>query len=283
MTEQRRSTQPAPAGASRRSSPATHVWRPETLLGSALIKGDFTDHEFAPHEHEVWAIGWIVDGANNFRRERGRFVAPAGSLCVVNPGEVHTGGGKHMAYWCLMPSPQLVQLAFPQNAQGALCTSTAVVQSPLALRAAQRMFRLDPTGVDALTHQAAAVQLLRVVLGQNETRAGSDSTAQGSRPLLSRAIGYLQDNLDRQVSLAELSDICDASAFQVCREFTARIGLSPGAFVRSRRVAQAQALISRGSELGGVAASCGFADQAHMTRVFRSVLGCTPAQWRGLA
>lgn len=261
--------------------PAVTVWRPEALLGSELIHGDFTDHQFAPHEHTTWTIGWIVAGANDFRRDRQRYCAPAGTLCVVNPAEVHTGGGKRMSYRCLMPGNELLSLAFPGIDPGALRATQAVVNDPMALKAAQRLFALPPMGSDMLTPQAAAVALLRTLL-----RRGSHDHAEarscGPRSL-AIAMAYLQDNLERQVPLAELSQICGTSAFQICREFAARLHMSPGAFVRSRRVARAQEQIRGGFDLSCAAANCGFADQAHMTRLFRAVVGCTPAQWRGVS
>ena len=255
------------------------VRRPQALLNSELIYAEFSDHQFAPHEHTTWTIGWIVAGANDFRRERQSYCAPAGTMCVVNPAEVHTGGGKQMSYWCLMPSTELLHLAFPDTEPDALCSARTVVDDPVALKAAYQLFTLPPMGDDLLTPQVGGVVLLRSLLGR-----GSRDPAKGRScgpGALARATEYLQDNLERQVQLAELSHVSGVSAFQLCREFASRLHLSPGAFIRSRRVARAQELIRAGEDLSSVAASCGFADQAHMTRLFRTVVGCTPAQWRG--
>ncbi|MBP9119084.1 MAG: helix-turn-helix domain-containing protein, partial [Methyloversatilis sp.] len=53
------------------------------------------------------------------------------------------------------------------------------------------------------------------------------------------------------------------------------------AFVIDRRVKRAQQLLTIGDlAVKEVAASCGFADQAHMTRVLRARLGLTPAKLR---
>ena len=259
--------------------PVAKVRRPQALLNSELIYAEFSDHQFAPHEHTTWTIGWVVDGANDFRCERQSYCAPAGTLCVVNPAEVHTGGGKQMSYWCLMPSTELMHLAFPDTDPGALCSAPAVVDDPVALKAAYQLFTLPPMDGDLLTPQAGGVVLLRSQLGRSlRDRAEDRSCGPGA---VARATEYLQDNLERQVPLAELSQISGVSAFQLCREFAARLHISPGAFIRSRRVARAQELIRAAEDLSGVAASCGFADQAHMTRLFRTVVGCTPAQWRG--
>ena len=48
-----------------------------------------------------------------------------------------------------------------------------------------------------------------------------------------------------------------------------------------QRLARARALLSRtDAPLLGIAASCGFADQSHMNRVFKKRVGQTPGQFR---
>ncbi len=55
------------------------------------------------------------------------------------------------------------------------------------------------------------------------------------------------------------------------------VGCSPGAFLRRERVQRAAALRRSESEgLSTIALASGFADQSHMTRAFRRLLGITP-------
>jgi AraC-like DNA-binding protein len=60
------------------------------------------------------------------------------------------------------------------------------------------------------------------------------------------------------------------------REFTTAVGLPPKVVARIARVHRAQAAITDGQPLSAVAARCGFADQAHMTREFMALVGKTP-------
>ena len=41
-----------------------------------------------------------------------------------------------------------------------------------------------------------------------------------------------------------------------------------------------QLLLKNDASLTAIAVETGFSDQAHFTRVFRKVVGTTPAQWR---
>jgi AraC-like DNA-binding protein len=63
------------------------------------------------------------------------------------------------------------------------------------------------------------------------------------------------------------------------QEFGATIGLSPKTAARLRRFERSVPLVAMGQPLALVAARCGYADQAHMTREWRRLAGTTPGQW----
>lgn len=82
-------------------------------------------------------------------------------------------------------------------------------------------------------------------------------------------------------SAQALAEAAGVHRVHLVRAFHDHFGCAPGEFVRRRRVALASDLL-RSSELplAHVAAMAGFADQAHMTRVFRKRGGVTPGALR---
>ena len=62
--------------------------------------------------------------------------------------------------------------------------------------------------------------------------------------------------------------------------FTTEFGIGPKQAARIERFQRARLLLGRGAAPAAVAATCGYADQAHLTRDFRGLGGCTPVQWR---
>lgn len=64
------------------------------------------------------------------------------------------------------------------------------------------------------------------------------------------------------------------------RRYRALTGLSPLDHRRQERVLAARSMIEAGADLAAAAADAGFADQAHMTRQFRQILGITPGTCR---
>jgi AraC family transcriptional regulator len=58
-------------------------------------------------------------------------------------------------------------------------------------------------------------------------------------------------------------------------------GVTPHQWLTERRVDTAKRLLKGGDlPLAQIALACGFANQSHFTRVFRSFVGCTPAAWQ---
>jgi AraC-like DNA-binding protein len=64
---------------------------------------------------------------------------------------------------------------------------------------------------------------------------------------------------------------------RACRKW---IGLSPKAFLRIERAWAARDAIAEGRALAAIAADLGYADQAHLTRELRGLLGVKPRQLR---
>jgi len=98
---------------------------------------------------------------------------------------------------------------------------------------------------------------------------------------LRRAIDYIEANFDTDLSLTDICRASGISASQLTTLFRSQLGTSPYAFVIERRLAKAVQLLQRTEvPIALVALDCGFADQSHMTRLFRARLGRTPASYR---
>lgn len=109
----------------------------------------------------------------------------------------------------------------------------------------------------------------------------------GPRHPATRRMGAALDSSD-SVDLASLSHEAGLSPRQMRHAFSRDFGLPMRAYVRWKRLCRAIAAVEEGASLSAAAASAGFADSAHLTRVFREQFGMTPSQglssvtWRTL-
>ena len=95
---------------------------------------------------------------------------------------------------------------------------------------------------------------------------------------LRRVIDYIEENLACDLRLVELSSVAGISRSHFARAFRNSVGMAPHAFVLQRRLARAvEWLTPRTLSMREVAARCGFADGAHLTRAFKSQFGRPPS------
>jgi len=81
-------------------------------------------------------------------------------------------------------------------------------------------------------------------------------------------------------SLSELAAMAGVTPVQLTRMFKRATGLPPMQWLMNQRLHQARRILASNEPLAEIAASHGFADQAHFTRRFRALFGLTPGAWR---
>jgi len=265
-------------------------------------------------------LGWEVDGPANLdvpRESQGPLSTPArldGTLVVSGTRTLYVGPlvatGRHAHHAAqIVMAPQ--GLCIEDGANGRIHACTAVIPPRL------------PHGHGASTH--AAVLFLdgddpasRALARNAEPRCETwgrdtldvsvprDPTPEQARALIAsllsaidprqpsglrhpaarRMCAYLDD--EGHGDLASLSNEAGLSPRQMRHAFARDIGLPMRAYQRWRRLRHACTAVAEGASLSAAAASAGFADSAHLSRVFRAQFGMTPTQalslvtWRTL-
>jgi transcriptional regulator GlxA family with amidase domain len=96
-----------------------------------------------------------------------------------------------------------------------------------------------------------------------------------------RVLEHIEANLETRVRNKDLADLVDYSECHFIVAFRNSLGTSPHEFLIGRRIERAQQLmLSTAMPLSEIASECGLADQAHLSRLFRRIVGETPAAWR---
>ncbi len=100
-------------------------------------------------------------------------------------------------------------------------------------------------------------------------------------PWLERAKREIERSFGERVSVANLAVRLGVHPDYLSRAFRERYGMTIGVYVKRLRVDLAARLLadSAGS-IADIAAAAGFADQSHLNKVFRTVLGVSPGKYR---
>lgn len=99
---------------------------------------------------------------------------------------------------------------------------------------------------------------------------------------LKATIAYINENLDRRLSVEEIATAVNTSKYHFCRRFKHSMGISPYQYLLQQRIKRAESLLESNLELSiaDISLSCGFASQSHLCKCFRKFTGVTPKAYR---
>ncbi|CAB3883727.1 AraC family transcriptional regulator [Achromobacter mucicolens] len=281
-----------------------HIWHCGAGLPGDVLIADLRAYRYAPHFHDAWSIGAIEHGRCEFTVQGEAHAACAGELVVIAPGQVHTGGtavgplAYRMAYidlaWFQDHARALhaqgARLAGPVIADAALCVQWLDALTPDEIAPAERSARLSAALFGTLAaHGKALGESGTPAAGTPEAGmpdAGTPAAGMPAAPpsddlsAITDVCAMLHARMAADPSCAPdlqaLAQAQDRHRTTLVKQFARRYGLPPQAWLRNWRVARARVLLRGGLPLADAAQAVGFADQAHLTRVFKQVYGSPP-------
>jgi AraC family transcriptional regulator len=169
--------------------------------------------------------------------------------------------------------------SFDQSGEGLLPAELATSLIHL-LECASRC--LDQDREKAKASIARAASLLQVEFDRRNADA-DERPSQGALVAwqVNRVRGYIDAHLESSIQIRDLAAVARRSSAYFCRAFKTTFGETPHAFVVGRRLHRAaELMLTSDDTLSQVALACGFADQAHLCKMFRQRHGQSPAVWR---
>jgi AraC-like DNA-binding protein len=237
----------------------------------------FSGTAFAPHRHDVYAIGTTLTGVQSFDYRGSTRFSQAGQMVVLHPDELHdgrAGDDRAFRYRTAYIAPAVIQevlagTSLPFVADGVsrdprlrrpICALLEDYSRPLAKLEQQ----------DTLFDLAMALQavsgVVRPIKKVNRTAA-------------IRARDYIEAAIDRSFSLGDLERATHHDRWQLSRDFRAMFGTSPYRYLIARRLERARRMMLAGCATAATAHACGFSDQSHFGRTFKKTYGLTPKAW----
>ena len=246
--------------------------------GIERLEARLVGRAFAPHRHDTYAIGITIAGIQTFRYRGVQRHCLLGQCHVLHPDELHDGSAgtaDGFAYRIAYVDPALIQQALGGR-------SLPFVADPvLDRRAIEAALPSGLWDLDEPIDDVVRVEIATALADLFE-RAAADVGATSRRLGLAAVLRVREliaaDPTVRH-AVALLERVSGLDRWTLARQFRAAFGTSPSDFRTMRRLDRARRMIRDGVALAEVAAGAGFADQSHLSRLFKRTYGLTPAAW----
>jgi AraC-like DNA-binding protein len=240
---------------------------------------------YANHWHETFSIGLISRGRCNYTNCTKTAEAGAGTVVLMNPGDVHACNPVRGEPWSYrmfyIDVPWLGEIQAAAGIHPSHCFkpfSTTATTRPELYTGLNRLFDtlIDPQ-IEHLEKESAAVSFVGMV----QRRLGTSRSAPRERaPRLTRAADFIRHNCTRSLRLEEICAAAGLSPSHLIRVFKEAHGLTPHAYQLNCRIEFCRSQLRAGHSIAEVALAAGFSDQAHFQRSFKKFVAATPGQYR---
>ncbi|CAN7762626.1 AraC family ligand binding domain-containing protein [Mesorhizobium sp. LjNodule214] len=256
----------------------------DVLGGLDYLAADYHRQDFSKHIHNEYLIGLIERGVHDVWCRGEIWHAGSGTVATFAPGEPHFGGAGDDLGWSqkifYMPEGLVRQVLEDsgQNEPGTIDFKSPFQENAPVAHGLSAFWRLLEHGhSSALEIEEYLIRFLPHVFAE----AGGSRVAERKfvPPRFRDVCDFIHAHFDEVLQLAALAALAGCSKATLIDGFKAHFGLPPTRYLIQVRIDEARRLLRRGHHVAEVAVAVGFADQSHLTRHFKAVLGVTPARY----
>ncbi|MGI8742607.1 MAG: helix-turn-helix domain-containing protein [Bryobacteraceae bacterium] len=243
----------------------------------------------ARHSHAEYQVCLSLNFPGEYWYRGMRHPVPVGSVTILHPGEVHSTRdpvardirSRYAVFY--LPQERVREAALGWRGKGGKVNNPffgePVILENSTFRTFWRAWLVWNSNTTALERQSAALKALGLAFAAGGFEPPPAPPWTRAREAVRRAREYLEDHFTENISLQRLTELTGLSPYHLAREFRACLGMPPHAYQTQVRIMRAKRLILTGEPLPGVATLVGFADQSHLGRHFRKIIGISPGRY----
>ncbi|MEM6254730.1 MAG: AraC family transcriptional regulator [Cyanobacteria bacterium P01_D01_bin.156] len=271
----------------RQSTPKEYVkfWRDPALRGLEMLHATYVTYSFSRHAHDGFGIAIVESGVMEFDYRGASHLVPAGSIGIVQPGEMHTGHALLETGWTyrtLLPAVGWLQQAAKELNEGSDSMpyfASPVIQDKRLNQQLISLHRTLETSPSLLERESCFLWGLTQLVHRYATNRPQASSIGQENAAVRQVQEYLNYHYTQNISLEALAKLVNLSPFRLLRAFRKQTGLPPHAYLNHVRIKQAKQLLTLGYPIAETAIATGFSDQSHLHRHFKKMVGVTPGQY----
>lgn len=246
------------------------------------------------HKHNGYEIYLLLQGDTNLLIEDSCVHIKRGALAIMNPIEYHRAicldGGLYDRYTLNFTSKFLQSLSTGKTNLTTFFDRKVPGQNNIVTLSEHDTGKLlylfdalkDSLSSDIFCSDILAnsycMQILYFVC--NKFIESENISANTMPTLISRTIQYINDNISRSFTLADIERELSYNRDYIGKKFKQYTGIPMKTYILEKKIALAKSLLAQGQSVTEVCINTGFNDYANFIRTFKKYTGCTPKQSR---
>lgn len=252
-----------------------------TFLQATMVKFAYDNHA-----HEDLALGVTLEGIQEFVCNASTHRSAPGDIIIIRPGDVHNGhsGSNTILRYAMLYCCEDELLGLMKS----LTRSSSKKQNFQSGHFSDPRIRNSILNIGNIISKKQCPQFeydrgvfqLAEVLAQKHCMYYPAIFVHKKDTIFKIALEYINDNIENDISINELSNITNISKYHFIRIFRNQFGLSPHQYILNCKINKARAGLIRGLSPTYIAHQLGFFDVSHLNRIFKRSFGLTPKQFQ---
>ncbi len=255
----------------------------DDLPGLEIRSSRYRHCSFAKHAHDTWSVGLVLNGEGRFAQRGTTQPIGRGQIILIPPEELHACNPISRSPWAYLMFHltgqlfmQVAEDVYGERLGDPIFTSQIVCDSEIGRRMVY-LFHLVKNGGTRMEKEAALFTFLSELLLRHAKKTVEEPLRSDEPKTVKLVKEYLAANLEKNVSMDELSIITGVSVYHMLSVFRRTVGIPPHAYQVQMRIKKARKLLLKGHSIVDVALETGFYDQSHFTKKFKPSVGLTPS------
>ena len=263
-----------------------------------FFRRDAAPGKIALHAHDFYELYCPMDGQMDFIVQDCRYKLEPGSLLLIAPGELHRSDPldpqaefERVVLWLSRDFvnslstrlPSLVQTVSAENRRWNLIVPAEETGRVLRELLFSLLYEKNLSDADSMFMSRLIVLQLMVHLSRSLAHAPAVTPAdRGMRYAATMKIyEFINLHYREEIGVSSLAERFYMDKNTLTRQFKRIIGLTPGEYIRKKRLENARSLILNGAGAQDAGYRSGFSDYSAFYRAFRQEYGVTPGALAG--
>ncbi len=248
------------------------------------------------HSHDHLEMAFVMSGVGRYRIDDGIVPVQEGDLLIINPGvkhqalacpEAETTATEFFVGASGIRIPGLPENALPVPGNGhVLHTSGDLRQKLFKICSSMEAEKADRRQGRYFMLKSYLMQMILLVVREQcepeENPQGYAFESVNKKYVVEKMVNYFEDHFNEKISLDQVAENMYLSPFYISKIFKSETGDTPIRHLINIRLEKAKELLENGykGSIQEVAASVGYDDAYHFSKLFKKHYGVSPSQVR---